>query len=200
MSGMCVGGKWQTNLAIDELDVVRALRVAVSSAVLGSSLVCRVFGHTTILVHFDEVKGSVQAAGQLRGVDVKGELLVEELEHLVLGIRGHKIQPRTDAPAERTIGDKLKRKSATGRSHSVRAGVVCSIEGAITSTCFAVRAEGSVPRVATVAVRGFGRLVQPTPVGIERDLGLERRAAAGRALLDGQRRVIFRGQNTDLLR
>lgn len=40
-------------LSVDELDVVRALRVAVTSAVLGAGLVVLILGQATVGVHLD---------------------------------------------------------------------------------------------------------------------------------------------------
>ena len=51
-----------TYLAIDELDIVRALGVAVTSSVFCTSFVGRIFGHTTVGVHLNEVDGSVKTA------------------------------------------------------------------------------------------------------------------------------------------
>lgn len=58
MSGVIFG----TYHSVDELEVTRALRVAVSSTILGSSGVGRVLGHATIGVHGDEVQRTVEAA------------------------------------------------------------------------------------------------------------------------------------------
>ena len=60
-----------SHLAVDELDVMRTLSVTVSSSVTGTSLVPGVLGKTTILVHLDEVQGTVQATGQARDINVE---------------------------------------------------------------------------------------------------------------------------------
>jgi len=83
-----------TYLSVDELQVLRALSITVAGAVLGACLVVWVLGKSTIGVHGDEVEGTVQATGQVGHIDVKGELLVLELEHLVLGVsRVHEVDP-----------------------------------------------------------------------------------------------------------
>jgi hypothetical protein len=51
-------------LAVDELEITRALRVAVACAVLGTGLVARVLGQTAVLVHGDEVQGAVETAAE----------------------------------------------------------------------------------------------------------------------------------------
>ena len=53
--------KEASHLAVDELEITRALRVAVTRAILGSCLVTRVLTHATISVHLDEVEGTVDA-------------------------------------------------------------------------------------------------------------------------------------------
>jgi hypothetical protein len=69
---------------VDELDVPGALRITVASSVLGTSLVVGVLRETTISVHLDEVESTVETARKLGDVDIKGELAVEQVEHLVL--------------------------------------------------------------------------------------------------------------------
>lgn len=70
---------------VDELDIAGALRVAVSGTVLGTSLVGRELGKTTVEVHGDEVQSAVQAAANVGDIDVEGELVAwskSALEHL----------------------------------------------------------------------------------------------------------------------
>lgn len=49
-------------LTVDELEITRALAVAVASSVLGSGRVGGVLGQTTVGVHRDEVHGAVETA------------------------------------------------------------------------------------------------------------------------------------------
>lgn len=65
-----------------------ALRIAVSSSVLGTGLIVGVLGLTTIGIHLYKVKSTVKTAGKLGDIDVEGELLVLGLEHLVSGVGG----------------------------------------------------------------------------------------------------------------
>lgn len=67
-------------LAIDELDVLGALRIAVAGTVLGTSLVARVLGKTTIQVHGNEVKSAIETAANVGHIDVKGKLVAEKFE------------------------------------------------------------------------------------------------------------------------
>ena len=43
-----------------------------------------------------EVESTIETAPELGDVDVEGELVTQEGEHLILGIAGHEIEPRTD--------------------------------------------------------------------------------------------------------
>ena len=109
-------------LAVDKLDVVRALSVAVTSSVLGSSLVVGEAGLATVGVHLDEVESAVQAAGELRHVDVESELLVLEVEHLVLGVgRVQEVHTRADVGRVRAVGHELERKRVAARGDTVGA-------------------------------------------------------------------------------
>jgi len=58
-------------LSVNELDIVGALGIAVSSTVGSSGLVSRILGHTTISVHLYEVKGTVEATWKLAHVDIE---------------------------------------------------------------------------------------------------------------------------------
>lgn len=65
---------------VDELEITGALSVAVTGAVLGTSLVVGVLGLSTIKIHGDEVEGAVKTAAGARHIDIEGELVAEELE------------------------------------------------------------------------------------------------------------------------
>ena len=73
----------QVGLAVDELEVVWALRVAVAGAILGAALVARVLGFAAVLVHLHEVQCAVEAARHLGHVDIEGEFSILEMEHVV---------------------------------------------------------------------------------------------------------------------
>eukprot|EP00416_Gambierdiscus_australes_P014545 CAMPEP_0171067360 /NCGR_PEP_ID=MMETSP0766_2-20121228/7957_1 /TAXON_ID=439317 /ORGANISM="Gambierdiscus australes, Strain CAWD 149" /LENGTH=86 /DNA_ID=CAMNT_0011523597 /DNA_START=42 /DNA_END=299 /DNA_ORIENTATION=+ len=69
-------------LAPNELQVVRALRVAVAGAVLGPCLV-RARAKATVGFHLDKVHRSVETALQRGHIHVEAELTVQQLEHHV---------------------------------------------------------------------------------------------------------------------
>lgn len=172
------------------------MSVAVASSVLGTSLVGREAGHATVLVHLDEVEGTVETARQVGHVNVEGELLVLELEHLVLGLGFHKVNTGADVGASYEFEGEL----VAGGRNTVGAGVVSAIERAIGRACCRVRAELSVPLVAIVAVGVATDVVDPAPVRVKH-YGARLRAAATacRTLLDRERRVVLRRGGTRLL-
>lgn len=83
-------------LAVNKLHVPRALRITVSSSVLGTSLVTIVLGHSTICVHGGEVQGTIQTARKLRDVHVEREFGIGQIEHLIGIVFLHQVQTRTD--------------------------------------------------------------------------------------------------------
>lgn len=64
-------------ISVDKFDVMRALRVAVTRPSRRTGLVCRVFGHSSVSVHFYKIESAVQATRQVGDVNVNGELLVQ---------------------------------------------------------------------------------------------------------------------------
>ena len=185
-----------TYLAVDELDVVRALGVAVAGTVLGAGDVAGEAGLATVSVHLNEVEGAIETTGQVRHVDVEGELLVLQLEHLVGGLVRHQVDTRADIAAR----DKLERERVTAGCDTVGARVVCAVEGTVLRTSGGVGADARVPRIAGVAVGVAASGVQPTPVGVENDGSAQGLASAGRrALLRGQLRVVLGGLSSSLL-
>lgn len=96
--GVVGGGRPALNVGLttDELQVTRALRVTVPNTVLSTSLVVGVLGDTTIGVHGHEVEGTVQTAREVGDIDGEGELLVQQVEDLVVGVIGHQVGTRSD--------------------------------------------------------------------------------------------------------
>jgi hypothetical protein len=153
---------------------MRALRVAVTSSILGASLVARVLGQSTVGVHLDEVDGTVETTRKIRHVDVESELLILELEHVVGGVTGHQINARTDVGA----GDKFQGEGVSRSGDSVGTSVVSTIDRTVLGARCTVWAEGGVPSVTGVAVGGATRGVEPAPVRVEDDGSLGRGATA----------------------
>jgi hypothetical protein len=158
-------------LTADELDVVGALRVAVTSSVLGTSLVVGELGHASVSVHLGEVDGTVETARKLGDINVEGELLSLHLELLVHGGAAwcHEVDTRTDVAASL----ELEGKSGSRSGDTVCTAIVGTFESAVLSASSAVGvgAVGSVPSVAIVAVGGTTDIVDPTPISIEDNAG-----------------------------
>ena len=174
---------------------MRALSIAVTGTVLGASFVGAESAHTTISIHGDVVQSTVETAGKLRNVDIKGELLVEELEHEVLGIRLHEVNTGADILSELVFGDEAERERVAGGGDTVGGGIVDTFDLAVLCAGGVVRAELLVPFVAGVAVSVATLAVRPAPVRVEDHRGLHGRAglrAGGTsAFLDRQLRVGF---------
>lgn len=131
----------QTYLAVDELQISRALRVTVTSTVLSAGLVILVLGETTIGIHGDEVQSTVQTTSEVRNIHVEGELLVQQLEHLVGVLVLHHIQTRTDVGS----GDEAQRNGIGVGGYTVSTFVVCTFYGTVGRTSLIVGAEALVP-------------------------------------------------------
>lgn len=170
-------------LAIDELDIVGALGIAVSGPVLGASLVVGEFGFTTISSHLDKVHGTIETAGELRDIDVEGELLVVGLEHLVSDIGGvHQIDTGANVRTG-ALGDKLVGERVTASGDTVHTSIVSTLDSAVLGTGDGVGTEGRIPGAAGVAVGQAGGGMQPAPVGIKHDRGLLGNTSTGSGTL-----------------
>lgn len=156
-----------TYSTVNPLEITRTLGITVPSSVLGASLVGREPGHATILVHGDEVQRPVQAARHLRRVDVDGELVAQEVEHLVGVIaRLRQVDSSADVGALAVLGDEADADRVAGRGHAVGVCIVGTVDAAVLGAGLAVRAEGGIPGVAGVAVVVAVDGVSPAPVGV----------------------------------
>lgn len=147
---------------------MRALRVTVSSTVLSTSLVGGELGQTTVLVHLGEVECTVETAREVGHVNVEGELLVQELEHLVCSVGLHEVDTRADVGASL----ELESQGIAAGGDTVCAGVVSTVDRAVLSAGRRVWAKSGVPGVTGVAVSVTGGSVEPTPVGVEHNSGI----------------------------
>ena len=167
-------------------------------AVLGTGLVGRVLGHATILVHGDKVEGRVETALDGGQVDIKGELIVHEGEHLVLGGAVHEVEAGANVGAVLVLGNELEGQGITAGGGAVRGAVVGALELAL-GGAVGGRAADIGPLVAVVAVLAVA-VVQPAPVGIDDHLGTDRGAGClARALLPRHLGVRLRSLLADLL-
>jgi hypothetical protein len=162
------------------------------SAYLRTGLVCGVFGQSTILRHFTEVKRTVQSTRKLGNINIKCELLVHELEHLVFGLTTcrHQVCSGTNVGVI-ALGDKVELQRVTRCGNTVCSGVVSTLQHAVGSASFSIRADSFVPRVSGVAVGVSGLVVKPSPVGVNDD-GLSRSlTSACGTLTNGKSRMCF---------
>ena len=143
----------RTYKTIDELEILRALRIAVTGSVLSTSLVIRKPGHTTIGIHLREIQSTVKTAGMLRYINVEGEFLVEEFELLVRLAILEEIDTRADiVRSSRASSDKVKSQSTAGSANAICARVVGSINGTVLRAGSIIGAERCIPSVTSVAV------------------------------------------------
>jgi len=198
----------RVSLAVDELQITGALSIAVTGTVLGTGLVALVLGHTTVLVHGDEVQGAVETAAELRHIDIEGELVAQQREHLVLVLAIQEVETRSDVGGcERcfskeeltgftslygllltvvSLGDELQGQGVAACRCTVGTLVFGPVDGAVFGTRVGIGADGAVPLVAGIAIGVATDVVEPAPVGIDGDLTLDGLAAAGsRAFLPG---------------
>ena len=163
-------------LSVDELDVVRALSITVTSAISSPGSVGGVFRQAAILHHLDKVEGSVQPTVKLAIIHGKRELLVEEVEHhIVLLVRVQEVGPGANVPRVRPFRDKAERELVPVGVSVVSALPVDAVDAVNDAVCRAgggVWAEVGVPLIAGVAVGGGAGLVGPAPVGVEDDKGV----------------------------
>lgn len=133
----------------------------------------------------------------LADVDIKGELLVLEVEHLVVLVL---VIHEVDARANVAANLQLQAQLVTRGLDAVGAWVVGTIESTVSSASHTIRAKSAVPSVAGVAVgRAAGR-VGPAPVAVKHNaLGLGD-TSAGSTGGHRERRVVLWSQCTGLLR
>jgi hypothetical protein len=124
--------------------------MAHTGSVLGTSLVARVLAHTTILLHLDEVESTVQAARKLGDINIEGELLSDDVEHLVLGVGGHEVGTATNVGRVGTLGDEFEGQSIAAGGDTVGSRVVSTVDSTVGSAGLAVLARSSIPRVVGI--------------------------------------------------
>jgi hypothetical protein len=106
---------------VNELDVLWALGVTVSSTVCCTSLVGREPRGSTIGVHLGEVKRTVETATKVGHVNVEGELLVEQLQHLISLVGGvHEINTRANIGL-RTLGNEVEAQRIAASCNTISA-------------------------------------------------------------------------------
>lgn len=92
--------------------------IPLTSSVFGTSLVVALVD-ATVGSHLNEVKSTIQAAREVGNVNIEGEFLVDEVEHLVLGVALHEVGTRSDVGRVRTLGDELQGQGIVGSGDTV---------------------------------------------------------------------------------
>jgi hypothetical protein len=125
-------------------------------------------------------------------------LLVQEVEHLVAAVVLHEVDTRADVLAS----NKLQADGVATSGDAISRGVVHTLECAVRSAGLGIGAKRGVPLVPIVAVgvRVGLSSVEPAPVGVENDLGVDRHTAAGLGAFLGRKGgVDLSGEGADLL-
>lgn len=136
-------------LAANKLEIASTLRITVASTVLGTSSVAGVLGRATIGIHGDKVQGRVEAALDLRQVDIKRQLIVGQGEGLVgVGVL-HEIGTGADVLAVLMLRDEPQVQSIAAGGDAVGAAVVGSLDGTVVARGAGA---GTGPFVSIIAV------------------------------------------------
>lgn len=167
----------KTYHSVDELDVPRALTIAVARAKLRTRLVHREPFHSTIFIHGHKVQRAIQTASQLRDIHIKRKLIAQQRKHLIPALIFHQVQPATHVLAIRALLHEFHAQSIPGGGHAVCAGIVGAVDAAVLRAGLLGGADGCVPAVAGVAVLGAVDAVRPAPVGVDGDGALDGLAA-----------------------
>lgn len=119
---------------------------------------------------------------------------------LVLGVRLHEVHAGSNVLGVGSLGDELEVQGVAAGGRAIGARVVGTVNTALSSASGVCAAVGRVPLVAIVAVGRTAKLVEPSPVGVNRHGASDGAAAAtGRALGPRQSRVGLSGEGACLL-
>lgn len=108
----------------------------------------------TAATYSHEVERAIKAAANVGDIDIKGELIPEEIEHLVVVIVLHEINTRANVGAIRMLSDELQAERIAVRLNAVGALIVGAVDTALLSTGLAIGADALVPGGPLVAVGG----------------------------------------------
>lgn len=138
-----------------------ALSIAVAGAVGGASGV--EIRLAALGLHLAHVEGAVHTAGQLGSIDVEGEFLVGQLDHLVLLLVGSE---EVDSGAGHSVlAVHVEGDGPALGGHTVVGVVVDALEDAVLRAGGLVRAGGGVGTFAPVAAALGGVVLLVDPVG-----------------------------------
>ena len=110
-----------------------ALSVTVSSPVLSTRLITRESGQSTVRVHRNEVESAIETARELRHVEVEGEFLVQEVEHLVFRLVLEQVDTGSDIFSVLVARDELELEFTATRGDTIGSLVVDTLDCAVLS-------------------------------------------------------------------
>lgn len=85
----------------------------------------------TVGSHLNSVKSTVKTARQVGNVDVKRELVSDELEELILARGLHKVGTRSNIGGVRAFSDELQGKGIATGSNTIGATVISTVNSAV---------------------------------------------------------------------
>mmetsp|Transcript_92306 Transcript_92306/g.197784 ORF Transcript_92306/g.197784 Transcript_92306/m.197784 type:complete len:203 (+) Transcript_92306:1307-1915(+) len=184
---------------------MRALCIAIAGAVFRPRRVAA--AQASVYLHLDEVDSTVHTTRKGAAIDGEGELLVQQLEHLVGLVGVHQISARSDIGPAVAASHHILQLDAAGRGSDAICALVAllidAIYRAVLGTCHRVGAHGLVPHPSFVAIPGvvLGGAMDPPPVSIHDDAGRLCLATPFLGALHQQHRgVLFLDSCPDLLR
>ena len=133
-------------------------------------------GAEALLGHGDEIQSSIETAWQGREVNIKGKLISDELEHLVVVGILHQIKARANVGRVLALGDELQRERVGTSGYAVCSTVISALNLAILGAAGVVGASSRVPLVSIVAVGVAALYVEPSPVRVDHNLSIHVRA------------------------
>jgi hypothetical protein len=166
------------SFSIDEFNIMRALSITVASSEFSTSLVARESRFTSVFIHLDEVKSSIDTTIERVNIDCEGEFFVLQFEHFVVltGLIGH-VSSGTNVAA----GDEVESQVSAGGGNAIDTSHVLGIDtlkGAVLGTSCRVGAEVFGPRSAFVTIGISTSVMSPSPVAIHSDGSLLRLATS----------------------
>jgi len=130
-SRVWIVGAWfpllAVGLSVDPFEIVRALRVTVTSTIFSTSLVGWVFAQASILLHFYEVESAVQTARKVRHINSESKFTIQKFEHLVVAVVLEKVCTGSNVGTVWTVGDEPQVKRVATCCYSICSWIVGSI-------------------------------------------------------------------------
>ena len=122
---------------------VKALRIAVASAIRSPSNIRRALG--TCSIHLRKIQSPIHPARQLRHINIVANLLIQQLHHLIrLLVLGEQVHARANPIILRSVKQVLTHGQRGPPCQDTDASVVDALEGAVLRAGGLVGADGGV--------------------------------------------------------